>query len=94
MEPQMSHTQQNVAIGNQNAPVVSFKDWMITILLMAIPIVNIVMLFVWGFGGNTNPSKANYAKAALIWVAIGIVLYVVVFVLILGSMFSEMSSYY
>lgn len=94
MEPQMSHTQQNVAIGNQTAPVVSFKDWMITILLMAIPIVNIVMLFVWGFGGNTNPSKANYAKAALIWVAIGIVLYVVVFVLILGSMFAEMSSYY
>ncbi|MFC3771204.1 hypothetical protein [Paenibacillus sp. GCM10012303] len=94
MEPQMSHTQQNVAIGNQTAPVVSFKDWMITILLMAIPIVNIVMLFVWAFGGNTNPSKANYAKAALIWVVIGIVLNVIIFVFFLSSMLSEMFSYY
>lgn len=32
----------------QHAPVLSVKDWMITILLLAIPLVNIVMLFVWG----------------------------------------------
>ena len=32
------------------------------------------MLFVWGFGSNTQPSKANWAKAALIMMGIGIVL--------------------
>ncbi|MDR9399209.1 hypothetical protein [Salibacter sp.] len=38
------------------------------------------MLFVWGFGGNTNPNKANWAKAALIWLAIAIVLNIIGFV--------------
>ncbi|NEW06983.1 hypothetical protein GK047_13310 [Paenibacillus sp. SYP-B3998] len=68
--------------------VISLKEWMITILLMAIPIVNLIMLFVWAFGGGTNASKSNYAKATLIWMGIGIVLYVIIFVLILGAAFS------
>jgi hypothetical protein len=38
------------------------------------PIVNVVMFFVWAFGSNTNASKANWAKASLIWMLIGIVL--------------------
>ncbi|TXK74397.1 hypothetical protein FU659_29630 [Paenibacillus sp. N3.4] len=58
---------------------------MITILLLAIPIVNIIMLFVWAFGGETNPSKANYAKASLIWAAIGIVIYLIIVVLFFGA---------
>ncbi|SEO37522.1 hypothetical protein [Paenibacillus sp. OV219] len=70
----------------QGAPVISVKDWMITMLLLAIPLVNIVMLFVWAFGGGANPSKANYAKAGLIWALIGIVFYVVVIVLIFGAL--------
>ena len=42
------------------------------------------MLFVWAFGGGTNPTKANYCKASLIWIAIVIVLYVCFFSLIMG----------
>lgn len=68
---------------NQNIPasepapqcdVVSVGDWMITILLTWIPIVGFVMMFVWGFGGSTNAAKKNWARASLIWTAIGIVL--------------------
>lgn len=44
----------------------SVGNWLITILLMAIPIVNVVLLFIWAFGSNTNVSKANWAKATLI----------------------------
>lgn len=58
-----------------NPPPMSTKDWLITILLTAIPIVNIVLLFVWAFGSQFNPSKSNWAKATLIWFAIIIVLY-------------------
>ncbi|KIL42345.1 hypothetical protein SD70_01315 [Gordoniibacillus kamchatkensis] len=72
------------------APVISLKEWMITILLLAIPLVNIIMLFVWAFGGGANPSKSNYAKAALIWAAIGIVLYIIFGVIIFGAMMSSM----
>ena len=45
-------------------PPVSVGDWMITALLTAIPLVGFIMLFVWGFGGNVNTSKKNWARSA------------------------------
>lgn len=68
------------------AGVVSLGEWMVTLLISAIPIVNIIMFFVWAFGANTKLSKANWAKATLIWIAIGIVFYIVVIVMILGGL--------
>jgi hypothetical protein len=70
---------------------VTLGDWMLTILLTAIPIVGFVMLFVWAFSESTHPSKANWAKATLIWFAIVIVLYIFFFIIILGG--SAVSSY-
>ena len=49
-------------------------DWFITILITAIPLVGLIMLFVWAFGGNTNVNKANWAKATLLWALIAIIL--------------------
>ena len=63
---------------------VSFGEWFLTLFLVAIPLVGIVLLFVWAFGSTTNPSKANWAKASLAWAAIGIVLYLLIFVVIIG----------
>jgi succinate dehydrogenase/fumarate reductase cytochrome b subunit len=63
---------------------VSFGEWFLTIFLTAIPLVGIVLLFVWAFGATTNPSKANWAKASLAWAAIVIVLYLLIFVVIIG----------
>ena len=51
---------------------VTFGDWFLTLFLVAIPLVGIVFLFVWAFGSTTNPSKANWAKASLLWAAIWI----------------------
>lgn len=51
-------------------------EWVITFLITSIPIVGFIMLFVWAFGSGTNESKANWAKAALIWLAIITVIYV------------------
>ena len=58
-----------------SAPVMSLGDWIITFIVLAIPLVNIVMLFVWGFSSSTNPNKANFCKAYLILALIGIVLF-------------------
>ena len=49
-------------------------NWIVTMLLMAIPIVNIVLIFIWAFGSNVNPSKKTYFQATLIFLAIGIIL--------------------
>jgi hypothetical protein len=53
---------------------VTLGEWIITYLLMLIPIVNLVLLVIWGFGGNANESKANWAKATLIFIAVSFVL--------------------
>ena len=41
------------------AQVLTVKDWIITILITAIPLVGFIMLFVWAFGSNENPNKSN-----------------------------------
>ena len=64
---------------------VTVGEWMITMLIMIIPIVNIVMLFVWGFGGNAQISKANWAKATLIWALIGIIIAIVILGIFAGA---------
>jgi hypothetical protein len=71
-------------IENENAPVVTISDWVLTYLIAAIPLVGLVMLFVWAFGSDTNPNKANWAKAALIWAAIAIGIYIT-FAVIFGA---------
>lgn len=64
----------------KNTPVVTIGDWVLTYFITAIPIVGIIMLFVWGFSAETNLNKANWAKAMLIWMAIGIVLGILFFI--------------
>ena len=72
-------------IDQPQAPVVSIKEWLLTNLILMIPLVNIVMMLVWAFGSNTNPNKANYFKAALILFAIVMVIYLVLAVVFFGS---------
>ncbi len=67
--------QEQYAQGNKS--VVSMGEWLITMLIMIIPLVNLIMLFVWAFGSNTPESKANWAKAQLVWMVIGIILVVI-----------------
>lgn len=67
--------QEQYAKGNKS--VVSMGEWLITMLIMIIPVVNFIMLFVWAFGSNTPESKANWAKAQLVWMVIGIILVVI-----------------
>lgn len=63
----------------------SVKDWLITMIITAIPIVGFVMLFVWSFGSGTPTVKANWAKAVLIFYAIMIVLYMIFGAALLGG---------
>ena len=77
-------TQPNPVNGMQQYIPMSVGDWIITSLIFAIPIVGFVMLFVWGFGSNTQPSKANWAKATLIMIGISIVIFLLFFGSILG----------
>ena len=74
---------------NNNFEVVKTGEWIVTLLVASIPVVGLVLLFVWAFGGNTNPNKANLAKATLIWVAIICVIYLF-FILAFGAALSRL----
>lgn len=63
---------------------VSVGNWMLSMLVLAIPCVNVIMMFVWAFSGSTPKSKSNFFKAYLIWFAIAFVLYLLFFLLIGG----------
>ena len=74
-------TYQNNSMGNDTEQPMSYGEWMLTLLLLAIPCVNIIMLFVWAFGKDSK-TKSNFAKASLTWTAIMIVLYIILLVVI------------
>lgn len=65
-------------------------DWIITWLILIIPLVNLVMPFVWAFGSNVNKSKKSYFQAYLIMMAIGIVLWII-FAAAIGTFFYSIS---
>ncbi|HLA55296.1 MAG TPA: hypothetical protein VK623_04315 [Flavobacterium sp.] len=77
---------------NQYPKPLSVKDWLITLLLLAIPVVGIVMLFIYAFGSNENPNRQNWAKAYLIFTAIIIVIVAVIF-LACGALFMSAMSH-
>lgn len=71
------------ARSGQQAPV-SVGNWLVTLLLASIPVVGFILLFVWAFGSDADPSKANWAKATLLWMLIGVIL-AGAFLLLFGS---------
>ncbi|MCL2165508.1 MAG: hypothetical protein FWH55_14245 [Oscillospiraceae bacterium] len=78
--PQQPYPQQTI-IQQQQAggqwPHMRVGEWIVTMLLMLVPILNIVLVFVWAFGSNVNPSKKSYFQAMLIWAAVGVLLSIV-----------------
>ena len=69
---------------DNNQKIVSVSDWVITKLILLIPIVNIIMLFIWAFNNKTNLNKSNWAKASLIVWTIGFLFYFVIIFLFIA----------
>jgi len=73
-------------IENQNSQVMKVSDWFLTLFIAAIPLVGLIMLFVWAFGSSSNSAKTNWAKALLLWYAVLLLLYLFIF-LVFGATF-------
>jgi hypothetical protein len=72
----------------------SVGDWLITLIVAAIPLVGIIMLFIWSFSSSTPASKSNWAKATLILFAVMIFLYILFFALFGASIFGYLDQDY
>lgn len=66
----------------------SMGEWMISLLVMFIPCVNIVMMFVWAFSSKEKKSKSNFFKAYLIFFAIAIVFAIIMTVVMSAAIVS------
>lgn len=64
-----------------NKPM-SVGDWFFTILILAIPFVNIIMYIVWAMGGTSNVNRRNFCRASILWFSIifGFVILIQLFV--------------
>ena len=63
------------------------SDWVKTIIITCIPLIGLIMLFVWAFGGSSNDTeRKNWARAMLIVYAILLAISLV-FSLIAGASF-------
>lgn len=83
-EPQ----QQNYSGYNAGTPVMTVGNWIVTMLIMMIPIANIVMLIIWAASSTENPNRKNWAIAQLIFMAIGILIWIA----LAGAIFSTMGN--
>lgn len=67
-------------------PVISTKEWVITILIMSIPLVNIVFLILWATASiPVGMTKRNYARAVLIMMGVSFLAYLIILLPILNS---------
>lgn len=78
---------------NQAQPEMSVGSWVLTIFLSGLGIIGIILLFVWGFSDSTPTAKKNYARAMLIWQAIGVGL-LILYILGMSACFGAMGGFF
>jgi hypothetical protein len=84
---------QPTASSFQSPHAMTTKDWLITIIISYIPIVGIIMLFIWAFGSDTPETKANWAKAMLLFYVLMIVLSIVLSIVFGAALFTSMQNF-
>ena len=45
----------------------SVTEWMLTLLILAIPVVNIIMYLYWALSDSGNLNRKNFCIASLAW---------------------------
>ena len=68
-------TSKSAEVINHNTSLIIVGDWLVTFLIICIPIVGTVMMFVWAFGNTSQENKKTWAQAGLIFSLIIMVIY-------------------
>lgn len=71
---------------------ISTGEWIVSLILCYIPLIGLIMLLVWAFGGSTSPTKANWAKAQLIIAAAIFGLFIAFYLTIFASLAQQYGS--
>lgn len=77
---------------NENPPPLTPGQYALYIFLGGLPLVGIILLLVWAFGGDGNIHRTNWAKGMLLITLISIALVALIFIFF-GSVFALSSLY-
>ena len=55
-------------------------DWMITIFVLALPLINVIMYIVWALDGTGNANRRNFCRASLLWFVIMLGISIIIFI--------------
>ncbi|MBQ7939214.1 MAG: zinc ribbon domain-containing protein [Clostridia bacterium] len=66
------------------------SDYLIMSLLNCIPIAGIVVMLIWAFSSGVNVNRRNFSRAYLIMAAVGVVLYFILLIAMVGFMAATM----
>lgn len=82
-----SASNQSPYIQEDTSPL-SVGNFLVMMLIAAIPILNIIMLCVWAFGSGSNVNRKNYARAQLIIMLIAMAVSIVLWSSLIGLLIS------
>lgn len=54
-----------------DAATLTVGEWMLTVFVLGIPVVNLVMYFAWAFSSAGNADRKNFCRATICWALIG-----------------------
>lgn len=79
-------------MSEQERPL-TMGEWLVTLLILNfVPCVNIIMMFVWGFG-NGNVNRKRFCQAYLIIWAIMAVLMIILYATVFSALMNAMTYY-
>lgn len=70
-EPRREETVKEERRMEDQAEVLSMGDYLLMLILLAIPVVNFIVCILWIVGKNGNPNRRNFAKAWMVLAVIG-----------------------
>lgn len=84
--------QNSYAATDPNKSVMTLGEWILTLIVMMIPCVNLIMMLIWAFG-NGNENRKNYCRANLIVTAVSTVLIVILYATIFAGLIASSINY-
>lgn len=77
MDPTQSRLTRSRALAASDTAPMTVSEWLTTLIVLAIPVVGIVMYFVWAFSERGNITRRNFCRASLLLFAVFAVIFVV-----------------
>ncbi len=86
--PKTAHSDPLMSKTIKKRPLMSIKDWLRTYLTVSLPVVGVVMLFIWAFTDSANEVKQTWARAMLIFMVVSTILLILFYVVIFTFLYS------